>query len=75
MRPDLPYLFIWGTKDSTVVSHVVNKAQKFIPWYQDIAIEGRGHWLMVEAKDEITEQVINWLDELTCSRPRRDHKL
>ncbi|KAJ3520811.1 hypothetical protein NMY22_g12581 [Coprinellus aureogranulatus] len=67
---NLPYLFIWGTKDPTVVAPVIAKAQKFIPRYQDIAIEGRGHWLMVEAKEEVTEHIGNWLDELTCTRPR-----
>ncbi|KIM46450.1 hypothetical protein M413DRAFT_441542 [Hebeloma cylindrosporum] len=67
LRPDLPFLFLWGTRDSTVVPSVVAKSSKFIPRYQGVAFEGRGHWLMVEAKDEITENIINWLEGLTSS--------
>ncbi|KAF5333153.1 hypothetical protein D9611_002715 [Ephemerocybe angulata] len=75
LRSDLSYLFIWGTKDPTATPFVISKAQKFIKNYRDIAIEGRGHWLMVEAKDEITQHVSNWLQELTCSLPKRATKL
>lgn len=69
MREDLPALFIWGTKDKTAVPFVISKSRKFISRYQDIALEGRGHWLMVEAKDEVTEIIGNWLENLTCSMP------
>jgi len=68
LRSDLPFLFIWGTKDATATPLVITKSRKFISRYQDIALEGRGHWLMVEAKDEITENIIKWLEGLTCQR-------
>ncbi|KDR84029.1 hypothetical protein GALMADRAFT_236620 [Galerina marginata CBS 339.88] len=68
LRPDLPFLFMWGTKDSTATPFVIAKSRKFIPRYQDIALEGRGHWLMVEAKDEVTNTIANWLEGLT-SKP------
>ncbi|CAA7260120.1 unnamed protein product [Cyclocybe aegerita] len=68
---DLPYLFLWGTKDATATPFVINKSRKFISRYQDVAIEGRGHWLMVEAKDEVTQVIGNWLEGLTCSKPAR----
>ncbi|KAF8165643.1 Alpha/Beta hydrolase protein [Crassisporium funariophilum] len=70
LSSDLPFLFIWGTKDATATPFVINKSRKFIDRYQDIALEGRGHWLMVEAKDEITSTVIDWLEGLTSSRPK-----
>lgn len=65
LRSDLPYLFIWGTKDATAVPLAIAKARKYIPRYQDITLEGRGHWLMVEAKDEITESILKWLEGLS----------
>jgi soluble epoxide hydrolase/lipid-phosphate phosphatase len=65
LRPDLPYLFIWGTKDPTAVPSAIAKSRKYIPRYQDIALEGRRHWLMVEAKHEITESIIKWLEGLS----------
>ncbi|KAF8914248.1 Alpha/Beta hydrolase protein [Gymnopilus junonius] len=61
LRPDLPFLFMWGTKDPTGTPAVIAKSKKFIVRYQDIALEGRGHWLMIEAKDEVTELIANWL--------------
>ncbi|KAG7097338.1 hypothetical protein E1B28_004695 [Marasmius oreades] len=69
LRADLPVLFIWGSLDKTTTKAVINKAHKFIPRIQDVALEGRGHWLMVEAKDEITEKVITWLEGLMEKPP------
>jgi len=69
LRQDLPVLFMYGTKDSTAVPFVIEKSKKFIKRYQGVAFEGRGHWLMVEAKDEVTQTVINWLEGLTSSKP------
>ena len=71
---NLPVLFIWGTKDVTAIPLVINKSRKFISNLQDVALEGRGHWLMVEAKDEITERVGSWLQGLT-SQPKYEGKL
>jgi soluble epoxide hydrolase/lipid-phosphate phosphatase len=65
LRPDLPYLFIWGTKDTTAVPVAIAKSRNYIPRYQDIALEGRRHWLMVEAKHEITESIVKWLEGLS----------
>ncbi len=31
--------------------------------------QGIGHWVMVEAKDEVTEIVASWLKRLTSSFP------
>jgi soluble epoxide hydrolase / lipid-phosphate phosphatase len=71
LGPDLPYLFIWGTKDatSTALPSAITKSREYIPRYQDIALEGRGHWLLVEAKDEITESIIKWLEGIVISVP------
>ncbi|KAH6914733.1 Alpha/Beta hydrolase protein [Coprinopsis sp. MPI-PUGE-AT-0042] len=72
---DLPFLFMWGTKDPTVADFVISKSRKFIPRYQDMAIEGKGHWLMLEAPEVITNQVIQWLEGLTCSQNTHKSKL
>jgi soluble epoxide hydrolase/lipid-phosphate phosphatase len=68
LRPDLPFLFLWGTRDPTVIPSVIAKSGKFIPSYQGAALEGKGHWLMVEAKDEVTDTIINWLDGFSSSK-------
>lgn len=68
LRADLPFLFIWGTMDATATPSVMTKSKKFISRYQDVALEGRGHWIMVEAKDEVTEKIAGWLEKLTCGK-------
>ena len=64
-RPDMPYLFIWGTEDPTALPSAINKSKEYITRYQDIALEGRHHWLMLEAKDEITDSILKWLGGLS----------
>ncbi|KAF8640130.1 hypothetical protein AX17_001366 [Amanita inopinata Kibby_2008] len=69
LRPDLPVLFLWGTADATTTSFVIEKSHKFIARLQDVALEGKGHWVMLEAKDDVTEMVANWLQGLSSSHP------
>ena len=69
LNPNLPVLFIWGTLDRTTTSFLIKKSHKFIPRLQDVALEGKGHWVMVEAKDEVTEIIASWLQRLTISFP------
>jgi soluble epoxide hydrolase/lipid-phosphate phosphatase len=69
LNPNLPVLFIWGTLDRTTTSFLIKKSHKFIPRLQDVALEGKGHWIMVEAKDEVTEIIASWLQRLTISFP------
>jgi len=67
---DLPVLFIYGTADPTVVRGVVENSKKFIPRYQLVAVEGKGHWLMVDSKDIITNRVAEWLECLRAGRSK-----
>lgn len=46
------------------MSAAIQQSGKFIPKYQDIALEARGHWIMVEAKDQVTERISHWLKSL-----------
>jgi soluble epoxide hydrolase/lipid-phosphate phosphatase len=68
-REDLPVLFIWGKLDPTTIVSLVDKSRKFIPRLQDIALEGVGHWVMVEARDEVTDIVTAWLRGMASNRP------
>ena len=49
----------------TVLPFAITKSREYIQRYQDIALEGRRHWLMVDAKDEITESILKWLEGLS----------
>ncbi|KAF4575333.1 hypothetical protein EYR36_006692 [Pleurotus pulmonarius] len=68
LRADLPVLFMWGTKDPTCVNGVISKAHKFVPALQDFSVEDKGHWMMVEAENVVTEKVSQWLDGLGIKR-------
>ncbi|THV08242.1 epoxide hydrolase [Dendrothele bispora CBS 962.96] len=70
LREDLPVLFLYGTRDTTCTNAVISKSHKFISRLQTIALEGRGHWVMVEAKDEVTEMIAAWLEELMTRPPK-----
>jgi soluble epoxide hydrolase/lipid-phosphate phosphatase len=60
---DLPVLFIYGTEDNTTTKHLIATSKKFIANLRSIALEGTGHWVLVERKDEVTETVANWITE------------
>ncbi|KAJ3808309.1 epoxide hydrolase [Lentinula aff. lateritia] len=70
LPPDLPVLFIWGTRDTTTTSSLIHKAHKFIPRLQDLALEEKGHWILVEARDTITEKIAQWLEDLAMEARR-----
>lgn len=63
---DLPVLFLWGTGDPTATPKQIHASRKFIPRLQDIAFEEKGHWLMMEAKDNVTDKISNWLGEVAA---------
>lgn len=62
LRSDLPVLFFWGSADPTCTQPLIKKMYKFIPRLEDVRLDGRGHWLMLEAKDDISEGVSRWLE-------------
>lgn len=57
----LPVLFIWGADDPTVVSELISRMREVTPKFEEIKLPGR-HWLMAQARDEVTEAVLKWLD-------------
>ncbi|TFY76437.1 hypothetical protein EWM64_g7576 [Hericium alpestre] len=64
LRADMPVLYLGGSKDSTGTPWQVESSRKCIPRLQHGTIEGVGHWLMAEARQEITERVIQWLESV-----------
>jgi len=35
--------------------------RKVLPWAKIITYEGAGHWLMVDKKGEVIQDVLDWL--------------
>ncbi|KAH9850827.1 alpha/beta-hydrolase [Lenzites betulinus] len=56
-RDDLPILMIIGKEDPTSNQAALDATRKIIPQVQIKLVDGVGHWLMVEAKDLITEAI------------------
>jgi len=37
--------------------------RKVLPWGKIITYEGVGHWLMLEKKDDVIKDVLDWLTD------------
>ncbi|KAH9983558.1 alpha/beta-hydrolase [Russula compacta] len=59
----LPVLLIWGADDPTVASGPVSRMREVTPRFEEIKLPGR-HWIMAQARDEVTEAVLRWLAKL-----------
>jgi soluble epoxide hydrolase/lipid-phosphate phosphatase len=59
---DLQVLHLRGSNDATSPEVALNVMRKVLPWAKVIIYEGAGHWLMVEKKDEVIRDVLDWLN-------------
>ena len=63
-KTDLPVLHLRGANDATSPEPMVKTMRKILPWAKIITYEGTGHWLMVEKKDEVVRDVLDWLADM-----------
>ena len=56
---------MFGTKDLTCPSSYVERMPTLIKNLSVVALPGKGHWVLVEAKDEVTSEVLRWLASST----------
>lgn len=47
---------------------------KFVPSVEIVELAGKGHWLMIEAREEITAKVIEWIEALIRRENERGGK-
>lgn len=64
LRADLPVLHVWGTKDATASPSAAARSKAYIPRLKVEQLDGVGHWVMLQAKQEVTGTVLRWLHEL-----------
>ncbi|KAI0290085.1 alpha/beta-hydrolase [Multifurca ochricompacta] len=64
LSPDLPVLHIWGTKDGTATPGMLTKMRESIGRLEEIRLPEKRHWIMVQGKDEVSREVLKWLNEL-----------
>ncbi|KAH9055591.1 alpha/beta-hydrolase [Lactarius vividus] len=61
---NLPVFHIWGAKDLAATPSSLAKMRVLIPKLEEKELKKDGHWIMVEAKDEVTRDVLDWLARL-----------
>lgn len=71
LPPNLPVLFLYGTKDVTCPPSAVRNAHKFISRLNTVAIEDVGHWVMLQAQDRVALEVLRFLSSLGLSQQSR----
>jgi soluble epoxide hydrolase / lipid-phosphate phosphatase len=61
--PDnIPWLFMYGSKDVACVPQLVTKTKSLIPQLKVVNMEGMGHWLQAEAKDDVVKEVVELVE-------------
>jgi len=60
-KKGLPVLHLRGANDATSPEQATEIMRKVLPWGKIITYPDAGHWLMVEKKDEVTRDVLDWL--------------
>jgi len=63
MPDDLPVLFVYGTKDETATPEQLPKTRAHVPAYSEMALEGIGHWVLLQAREATTAAVLGWLEQ------------
>ncbi|KZW04380.1 alpha/beta-hydrolase [Exidia glandulosa HHB12029] len=65
---DIPILLLYGSEDIASSERAAKASKRFAPQTAIVRMEGRGHWLMVEAKDEVTERVIAFVNNVVGAK-------
>lgn len=56
---------MFGTKDPTCPSSSVERMPMLVKNLSVVPLLNKGHWVLVEAKDEVISSVLSWLASLT----------
>ena len=63
-RDGTPVLFLRGAKDGTSTKAGVRETRRLYPTARIITYEDAAHWLMIEKKEAVTRDVLDWLCEV-----------
>jgi soluble epoxide hydrolase / lipid-phosphate phosphatase len=62
----LPVLHIWGDQDPSGTPEKLGVMRKVIVKLKEIKLGNMGHWIMVEASEQVTNGVLDWLKVPLC---------
>lgn len=63
-EPGTPVLFLRGNKDGTSSKAAMRETLRLYPTARIITYEDAAHWLMLEKKETLTRDVLDWLSEV-----------
>ena len=63
-RKGTPVLFLRGAKDGTSSKAVMRETRRLYPAAKIITYEDAAHWIMIEKKEAVTRDVLDWLCEV-----------
>lgn len=63
-------MLLYGTEDIASSERAAKASKRFAPQTVIVRMEGRGHWLMVEAKDEVTERVTAFVNDVLGAKSK-----
>jgi pimeloyl-ACP methyl ester carboxylesterase len=60
----VPTLFVYGEKDHAVLPQTVEGVSEFVDAeYTELRIPESGHWVQLEAREKVTEALVEFLAE------------
>lgn len=63
-RITVPVIFIGGTHDKTCPQSAIESQRALIDKIIVVMLQGKGHWLMLEAAETVTNEILFWLKGL-----------
>ena len=63
-RQGTPVLFLRGAKDGTSTKAGMRETRRLYPTARIITYEDAAHWLMIEKKEAVAMDVLDWLCEV-----------
>jgi soluble epoxide hydrolase/lipid-phosphate phosphatase len=61
---EVAFLLIRGTEDPSSPKQAAKRSKNFAKSLKTIDLDGAGHWLMVERKEEVTKYVGDWIESV-----------
>lgn len=66
----MPVMFIGGMDDKTCQQASLDICRAVLPNLNLVLLERKGHWLMLEAPEVVTNEIASWLNESVLAKEK-----